>query len=49
MGHRLQAVYLIETPLAPARAADVLAGEQSCGTFVKVQGETDALHAAARA
>jgi ribulose-bisphosphate carboxylase large chain len=46
---RLQAVYLLETPLAPERAAEVLAGEQSCGTFVKVRGETAELHAKARA
>jgi ribulose-bisphosphate carboxylase large chain len=46
---RLQAVYLLETPLAPERAAEVLAGEQSCGTFVKVRGETAELHARARA
>jgi ribulose-bisphosphate carboxylase large chain len=46
---RLAAVYLLETPLAPERAAEVLAGEQSCGTFVKVKGETAELHARARA
>lgn len=49
MTGRLQAVYLLETPLAPERAAEVLAGEQSCGTFVKVRGETAELHAKARA
>ena len=43
MTERLQATYLIETPLAPARAAEVLAGEQSSGTFVAVPGETEAL------
>ena len=42
MTGRLAAVYLLETPLAPERAAEVLAGEQSCGTFVKVKGETHA-------
>ena len=46
---RLQAVYWIETPLDPAKAADVLAGEQSSGTFVKVHGETDQLRAQSRA
>lgn len=46
---RLIAIYLIETPLAPARAADVLAGEQSCGTFARVAGESDELRARARA
>lgn len=46
---RFTAVYLIETPLDPARAAEVLAGEQSCGTFARVAGETDELRARARA
>jgi ribulose-bisphosphate carboxylase large chain len=46
---RLTATYLIETPLDPARAADVLAGEQSCGTFARVHGETEELRARARA
>jgi ribulose-bisphosphate carboxylase large chain len=46
---RLDAVYLIETPLDPAAAADVLAGEQSAGTFVRVAGETEALRARSRA
>jgi ribulose-bisphosphate carboxylase large chain len=45
----LQATYLIETPLEPARAAEVLAGEQSCGTFARVAGETDELRERARA
>lgn len=43
------ATYLIETPLDPARVAEVMAGEQSCGTFTRVQGETDELRARARA
>ncbi|HEY4372934.1 MAG TPA: ribulose-bisphosphate carboxylase large subunit family protein [Burkholderiales bacterium] len=46
---RVTAVYLIETPLDPARAAEVLAGEQSCGTFARVAGETDELRERARA
>jgi ribulose-bisphosphate carboxylase large chain len=46
---RLTAVYLLETPLDPARVADVLAGEQSSGTFLRVPGETDALRARSRA
>jgi ribulose-bisphosphate carboxylase large chain len=46
---RLVAIYLIETPLDPAKAADVLAGEQSAGTFVRVAGETDELRAKSRA
>lgn len=46
---RLQATYLIETPLDPAQVAEVMAGEQSCGTFTRVQGETDELRERARA
>jgi len=45
----LRATYLVETPLDPARVAGVMAGEQSCGTFTRVQGETDELRARARA
>jgi ribulose-bisphosphate carboxylase large chain len=37
---RIVATYRIETPLEIARAAEVLAGEQSSGTFVAVPGET---------
>jgi ribulose-bisphosphate carboxylase large chain len=37
---RLVATYHIETPLAVEKAAAVLAGEQSSGTFVAVPGET---------
>ena len=43
MTDTLRATYLIETPLEPAHVAEVLAGEQSSGTFVRVAGETDAL------
>jgi ribulose-bisphosphate carboxylase large chain len=46
---RIQATYLIETPLEPAQVAEVLAGEQSCGTFARVHGETDELRERARA
>lgn len=46
---RFTATYLIETPLAPAHVAEVMAGEQSCGTFTRVEGETDALRQRARA
>ena len=46
---RFEADYLIETPLDPARVAEVMAGEQSCGTFTRVHGETDALRDRARA
>jgi ribulose-bisphosphate carboxylase large chain len=43
------ATYLIETPLEPAQVAEVMAGEQSCGTFTRVLGETDELRERARA
>jgi ribulose-bisphosphate carboxylase large chain len=46
---RFEATYLIETPLAPAQVAEVMAGEQSCGTFTRVEGETDELRLRARA
>ncbi|WDZ96996.1 ribulose-bisphosphate carboxylase large subunit family protein [Herbaspirillum sp. WKF16] len=48
-GSRFSADYLIETPLDPAAVAEVMAGEQSCGTFVRVEGETDQLRRRARA
>jgi ribulose-bisphosphate carboxylase large chain len=37
---RIVARYLVETPMEVGRAAAVLAGEQSSGTFVAVPGET---------
>ncbi len=40
---RVTAIYLIETPGDPVRAAASLAGEQSSGTFVAVPGETEEL------
>ena len=43
MSERVYARYWIETALAPEYAAEVMAGEQSTGTFIKVPGETDAL------
>ncbi len=46
---RIRARYRIETPLEPAAVAEVMAGEQSCGTFTRVEGETDDLRARARA
>ncbi|RAR61153.1 ribulose-bisphosphate carboxylase large chain [Paraburkholderia unamae] len=49
MSTSIEADYLIETPLDPARVADVMAGEQSSGTFVRVHNETDALRARSRA
>lgn len=45
----IEATYLIETPHDPAKVAEVIAGEQSCGTFTRVAGETDDLRARARA
>ena len=49
MTDRIECDYLIETPVDPARAAEVMAGEQSCGTFVTLPGETAALRARAAA
>ncbi len=40
---RITARYCIETPMPIEKAAAVLAGEQSSGTFVTVPGETDEL------
>ncbi|MBB3139730.1 ribulose-bisphosphate carboxylase large subunit family protein [Halomonas organivorans] len=43
MSDRIRAHYLIETPYSLERAAEVMAGEQSCGTFTRLAGETDEL------
>ena len=43
MSNRIEADYLIETALDVERAAQVLAGEQSSGTFVRIPGETSEL------
>ena len=40
---RITATYDIETPVGLERAAQVLAGEQSTGTFTRLASETDAL------
>jgi ribulose-bisphosphate carboxylase large chain len=40
---RITAKYYIETPIDLEKAANVLAGEQSSGTFVSVPGETEEL------
>jgi len=40
---RIEADYLIETPVDPRTAAETMAGEQSSGTFVPVPGETPEL------
>jgi ribulose-bisphosphate carboxylase large chain len=42
---RIIATYRIETAHPLAYAAAVMAGEQSCGTYVRVPGETDELRA----
>lgn len=42
---RIEADYLVETPQDPARTAEVMAGEQSSGTFVAIPGETPELKA----
>ena len=46
---RIEADYLIETPIDPRTAAETMAGEQSSGTFVAVPGETPELKARAAA
>ncbi len=43
MSERIEADYLIETAFAPQHAAEVMAGEQSSGTFLPVPGETPEL------
>ena len=42
---RIIATYRVETAHPLARAAEIMAGEQSCGTFIRVPGETDELRA----
>jgi ribulose-bisphosphate carboxylase large chain len=42
---RIEADYLVETIIDPRRAVDIMAGEQSSGTFVPVPGETPELKA----
>jgi ribulose-bisphosphate carboxylase large chain len=44
-GEVVRATYLLESHLPLERAAAVVAGEQSSGTFVRVAGETDELRA----
>jgi len=46
MNDRIIAHYLIETAQDPTAAAEMMAGEQSAGTFVRVPGETPELLAA---
>lgn len=38
---RIEATYLIETPFDVEHACEVMAGEQSCGTFTRLAVETD--------
>ena len=40
---RIEADYLLETAIDPRRAAEIIAGEQSSGTFVAIPGETPKL------
>ena len=42
---RIEADYLLETPADPRRVAELMAGEQSSGTFVAIPGETPELKA----
>lgn len=46
---RIEADYLIETAIDPIQAAEIMAGEQSSGTFRAVPGETPELKARAGA
>lgn len=46
---RIEADYLIETAIDPMRAAEMMAGEQSSGTFRPVPGETPELKTRAAA
>src|SRR5690606_29851846 len=41
----IRATYHVETPCPIAEVASMMAGEQSAGTFVRVEGETDDLRA----
>ena len=47
--HRIEADYLIETACDPMKAAEIMAGEQSSGTFLPTPGETPELKARAAA
>ena len=40
----VRCTYYLESEMQPARAAAILAGEQSSGTFVSVPGESAELH-----
>jgi ribulose-bisphosphate carboxylase large chain len=45
MSERIHTTYWLETPIEPARAADIIAGEQSSGTFLALANETPELKA----
>lgn len=45
MSERIHASYFIETPYPVEQAIDVMAGEQSSGTFTRLASETDDLRA----
>jgi len=49
MTDRIRAIYLLETALPAEKAAAVIAGEQSSGTFVAIPGESEELKARAAA
>ena len=49
MTERIHATYWLETGVDPQRAADVIAGEQSSGTFIALPNETPELKARAGA
>ncbi|NND33503.1 MAG: ribulose 1,5-bisphosphate carboxylase [Saprospiraceae bacterium] len=42
---RIKATYLVETAYDLEQAAQIMAGEQSCGTFLRTPGESDSLRA----
>jgi ribulose-bisphosphate carboxylase large chain len=46
---RVEADYLIETAIDPMQAAEIMAGEQSSGTFRPIPGETAELKTRAAA
>ena len=48
-GDRILASYLVETPYPVEHAVEVVAGEQSSGTFTRVPGETEELQERFRA
>ena len=49
MTSTINATYELDTAIAPECAADIIAGEQSSGTFVAIPGEDEALKARAAA